>query len=139
MTQNFAWIAFGVAWLLIALFVCAALIRLRRTLAILEITLLRVEESLTEVVPEVRGTLGNVNQITAGVNVGLQAAGSGANRLGGDLGEAAVRSRRGASATLYGVGVAARSLFAKARGEWPDGDGTVDERTVEMGGAADGR
>jgi len=54
----------------------------------------------------------------AGVNVGLRTAGGGAERLT----EAAARSSAGASATLYGVRVAAGSLWRSfARLEPPSG------------------
>lgn len=120
----------GVAALLTALVVSLTLIRLRRTLAILEITLLRIEESMTQVVPEVRGSLGNVTEITTGVNVALQVAGQGANRLGAEAREAAGRSRRSVSATLYGVGVAAGSLLDVGR----RGPVTVVQDRVSGGG-----
>ena len=57
------------------------LLRLHRTLSILEETLLTADEAIREVVPEVRDSLSNVNDISAGVNVVLRSAGGGANRL----------------------------------------------------------
>lgn len=121
---NFLYFAGGLAALLVALFACYALFRLGRALARLEDTLLTADEALREVIPEVRDGLGNVNDITAGVNVVLRSAGAGANRLT----EVAVRSSDRASATLYGVRVAAGSLWRNFTG--PDGP---------RGGQPDGR
>lgn len=104
---NFLYVASGLAVLLVAVFACYALWRLGRALARLEETLLTADEALREVVPEVRDGLGNVNDITAGVNVALRTAGVGATRLT----EAAGRSSYRASAALYGVRVAAGSLW----------------------------
>ena len=127
---NFLWVALGLSALLVAVTVCLVLLRLNRTLAVLEETLLTADEAMREVVPEVRGSLGNVNDITAGVNVALRSAGAGASRLGDGLGERASTSARGASATLYGARVAARSLWRSY---------TDREKEREAGGAPDGR
>jgi hypothetical protein len=54
---------------------------------------------LKETLPEVRQTIGNVNDITAGVNVGLRTAGGGAAAVG-----------RGIKAAAHGVAVAGESL-----------------------------
>ena len=70
-------------------------------------TLMTADEAIREVVPEVRDGLGNVNDITAGVNVALQTAGVGASRLT----VVAERSSRRASAALYGARAAAGSLW----------------------------
>jgi hypothetical protein len=104
---NFLYIAGGFAVLLVAVFASYALWRLGRALARLEETLLTADEALREVVPEVRDGLGNVNDITAGVNVALRTAGVGATRLT----VAAGRSSDRASAALYGVRIAAGSLW----------------------------
>ncbi len=108
---SFLWIALGVAALLVALAMVLVLLRLNRTLAVLEETLLTAEQAIRDTAPEVRGSLGNVNDITAGVNVALRVAGSGAGRLGDGLGLAAASSRRQASAGLHGVAVGVRSLW----------------------------
>jgi hypothetical protein len=105
--ENVAWLAVGLAALLVGLFACLVLLRLHRTLSILEETLLTAEEAIREVVPEVRGSLSNVNDISAGVNVVLRSAGGGASRLS----DAAADSSRGASAVLYGARVTAASLW----------------------------
>jgi hypothetical protein len=104
---NFLYVASGFAVLIVAVFAAYALWRLGRALARLEETLLTADEALREVVPEVRDGLGNVNDITSGVNVALRTAGGGAMRLT----EAAGRSSDRASAALYGVRVAAGSLW----------------------------
>jgi hypothetical protein len=105
--QSFLYLAGGVAVLAIATFACGALYRLGRALRALEGTLMTADEALREVVPEVRDSLGNVNDITAGVNVAMRTAGVGATGLS----RAATRSGLRASATLYGVRVAAGSLW----------------------------
>ena len=105
--MSFLYLAGGVAVLVIALFACVALYRLGRALRALEGTLLTADEALREVVPEVRDGLDNVNDITAGVNVALRTAGVGATGLS----RAAARSSLRATATIYGVRVAAGSLW----------------------------
>src|SRR5262245_52673898 len=104
---NFLYFAGGVAVLAVAFFLCLALIRLARVLRALEESLVTADEAIREVVPEVRDGLGSVNDITAGVNVALRTAGAGTVRLS----LAASRSSDRASAALYGVGVAAASLW----------------------------
>ena len=97
---NFVWFAVGAGVLLVALALTAVLLRLRRTLSVLEEVLLTANEEIRETLPEVRGSLGNVNDITTGVNLALR-SGS----------QTASRSRRGLSAGLYGVGVGLRSYI----------------------------
>src|SRR6202140_5987734 len=77
-SQNFMWLAFGAAALIVALALAALLIRLRGTLGAVEELLDTTNEELKETLPEVRQTIGNVNDITAGVNIGLRTAGGGA-------------------------------------------------------------
>jgi hypothetical protein len=123
---NFLYFAGGLA----ALFACYALFRMGRALRSVEATMRRLEETLItadeglrEVIPEVRDGLGNVNDITTGVNVGLRVAGTGAVRLT----DAVARSSGRASAAWYGVRVAAGSLWRTyahiegPRGGRPDG------------------
>ena len=120
---SFLYLAGGIAVLAVAVCLCIALLRLARTLAALEATLLTADEAMREVIPEVRDSLGNVNDIALGVNVALKAASVGALRVTG----AATRSSEQASAALYGARVAARSLWDSVRGidqprgERPDG------------------
>ncbi|MDQ6898390.1 MAG: hypothetical protein M3072_02595 [Candidatus Dormibacteraeota bacterium] len=111
MAQGFLWIALGIAALLVALALVLVLLRLNRTLAVLELTLISADQAIQEIVPEVRASLGNVNAITGGVNVALQAAGTQADRMGGEVGQVTARSARGAAAMLHGVRVGADSLL----------------------------
>jgi hypothetical protein len=108
---NFMWFAIGLASLLLALAACLALLRAARTLAAMEDLLLTVNEEMRETLPEVRGSLGNVNDITAGVNVALKTAGSGAARLSVQAGEVADDAKRELRAGWYGVRVGFRSLL----------------------------
>jgi hypothetical protein len=117
---NVLWVVLGLCSLLVALVLCLVLLRLHRTLAVLEETLVTADAAMRELVPEVRGSLGNINDLTAALNVVLRSAGLGAARLTDGVGERATSSARGASATLYGVGVAARSLWRSYSG--PGGD-----------------
>jgi hypothetical protein len=55
--QNFMWLAFGVAALLVALALAAVLIRLRGTLGAVEELLETTNEELKETLPEVRQTM----------------------------------------------------------------------------------
>ncbi len=119
---NFLYFAGGLAVLVVALFLCFALYRLARVLSALEETLVTADEAIREVVPEVRDGLGNVNDITAGVNVVLRTAGVGANRLT----EVASRSSGRASDALYGARVAATSFWrsvarSTSGGQQPNG------------------
>src|SRR5258708_37803466 len=98
--QNFMWIAFGVAALLVALALAAVLFRVRGTLGAVEEPLDTTNEELKETLPEVRQTIGNVNDITAGVNAGLRTA----------EGRAAA-VWRGLTAAAHGVQVARASLL----------------------------
>src|SRR4030081_3561398 len=97
--QSFMWMAFGVAALVVALALAALLIRMRGTLGAVEELLDTPNEEMKETLPEVRQTIGNVNDITAGVNVGLRTAGGGAAAVG-----------RGIKAAAHGVAVAGESL-----------------------------
>jgi hypothetical protein len=90
----------GVCAVLVALALIVALLRLARTLAAMEELLLTANDEMQETLPQVRGSLGNVNQITAGVNVALQTAGSGASKAGDRM-----------AAGWYGFKVGLRSLL----------------------------
>lgn len=114
MAQSFLWIALGISALLVAVALVLVLLRLNRTLAVIELTLISADQAIQEVVPEVRASLGNVSAITGGVNVALQAAGTQADRVGGEVSQVTNRSARSAAATLYGLRVGADSLL-KAR------------------------
>src|ERR1700682_502012 len=97
--QSFMWIAFGVAALVVALALAALLIRMRGTLGAVEELLDTTNEELKETLPEIRQTIGNVNDIPAAVIVGLGTAGGGAAAVG-----------RGISSAAHGVKVARQSL-----------------------------
>jgi len=128
---NVLWVVLGLCSLLVALVLCLVLLRLHRTLAVLEETLMTADAAMRELVPEVRGSLGNINDLTAALNVVLRSAGMGAARLTDGVGERASNSAKGASATLYGVRVAARSLwrsYAGPAGDDHDRGGTPDAR-----------
>jgi uncharacterized protein YoxC len=126
---NVLWGVLGLCALLVTIALCLALLRLHRTLAVLEETLQTADEGMRELVPEVKGSLGNVNDITAALNVILRSAGLGASRLTDGLGERASSSMKDASATIYGVQVAARSLWRSYA--------AADEEERERGGTSD--
>ena len=90
----------GVCAVLVALALTVALLRLARTLAAMEELLLTANEEMQETLPQVRGSLGNVNQIIAGVNVALQSAGTGAYKVGDRV-----------AAGWYGFKIGLRSLL----------------------------
>jgi len=126
----------GIVVVVVGLLLCIVLLRLNRTLMVAEELLITVNEELRETLPEVRGSLGNVNDITATANVALRAAGEGASRLGDEIGEAAGSSSRGLRATLYGLGVAGRSLW---RSYIDVNVGTESARGRARGGKASGQ
>lgn len=109
---NFLYLAAGLAVLVVALFLCIALHRLARALAALEETLVTTDEAIQEMTPELRDGLSSVNDIAAGVNVALHAAGEGANRLT----QVAARSLGPTQSTLHGVKVGAKSLLRSFTG-----------------------
>jgi hypothetical protein len=113
---NFLWLALGIGALLVAVSLCTVLLRLHRTLGVLEQTLETADESLREVTPEVRGALGNVNDITAGVNLALRSAETGANRLGSGLNDTAHDATLEASAAAHGASVGWRTFWRSLRG-----------------------
>ena len=97
--MEFMWIAFGVSALIVALALVAVLFRLRGTLGAVQELLDTTSDEMKETLPEVRQTIGNVNDITAGVNVGLRTAGKGAQAIG-----------RTVSSAAHGAKVASQSL-----------------------------
>ena len=115
MQQNFMWLAFGVAALLVALALAAVLFRLRGTLGAVEELLHTTNEEMKETLPEVRQTIGNINDITAGVNVGLRTAGGGVDsgRASGPFSAGGVSSRR---ASPLGIGL--RGIIASRVAAW---------------------
>lgn len=105
------WLAIGIAALVVAIALAVALLRAARTLAAVEDVLLTANEELKEVLPEVRGSLGNVNDITAGVNVALRTAGAGASQLGERAEATAGQLGKDVRAGAHGVRVGLRTLF----------------------------
>ncbi len=103
--------AIGLGVLLLCLAGCVAMLRLARTMAAIEELLLTTNEELKETLPEVRGSLGNVNDITAGVNVALRSAGAGASRLTEKFGEVSKEAARELRAGWHGLRVGLRSLL----------------------------
>lgn len=99
--------ALALAWLLL---------RVGRTLTTVEELLETTTEGLQHTLPEMTQTIGNVNAITAGVNVGLGAAARGASHAGDSV-----------RATWYGFKVAGRSLW----GSYMDGSGPAGEMASE--------
>lgn len=103
MSQDFFYVAAGVAVLLVALGLLFVFRRLNVTLIAVEQLLVTTNQEMKETLPEVRGSVSNVNEITAAVSMGVQAAEHGLGSSG--------RSLRSA---MHGVGVAARSYFGGA-------------------------
>lgn len=68
-------------------------------------------EEMRETLPEVRESLGHVNDITAGVNVGLRTVGSGAADMNGRLRESLRGPANAAAAAAHGIKVGAASLW----------------------------
>jgi len=122
------WLLFGVSALIVALALGWLLVRFGRTLATVEELLETTTEGLQETLPEMRQTLGNVNDITSGVNTGLGIAARGASRAGDRI-----------SAGWYGFKVAGRSLWTS----YMDGSGVTAQeapraRTARRRGGSSG-
>ncbi|HEY8681491.1 MAG TPA: DUF948 domain-containing protein [Candidatus Dormibacteraeota bacterium] len=88
-----------------------ALYRLTRTLAAVEELVVTTTEEMRETLPEVRESLGHVNDITAGVNVGLRTVGTGAAEMSGRLRVSLNGPVKAAAAAAHGVKVGAASLW----------------------------
>jgi hypothetical protein len=129
---SFLWLALGIGSLLVALALCLVLLRLNRTLAMVEETLMTVDEAMKELVPEIKASLGNVNDIAAAVNVGLRTAGAGTARLGVGLGERTARSERGLKAMMFGARVGIATLLNSSV------EPEVVSRRAASGGRSDG-
>ena len=110
-TQNFAFLALGILAIVLALFLAWALYRLTRTLAAVEELVVTTTEEMRETLPEVRESLGHVNDITAGVNVGLRTVGSGAAEMSGRLRISLKGPANAAAAAAHGVKVGAATLW----------------------------
>ncbi len=94
------YLALGVGALVVAFALAAVLWRLRGTLGAMQELIETSNEEMRNTLPEVRETIQNVNQITAGVNVGLSVAGRGMLTLGDRL-----------SVAAHGVTTGVRSLW----------------------------
>jgi len=68
-------------------------------------------EEMRETLPEVREGLGHVNDITAGVNVGLRTVGSSASEMSGRLRTSLKGPANAAAAAAHGVKVGAATLW----------------------------
>jgi len=121
---SFLWFALGLGALVVALALCALILRLIRTLGALEESLNMLDDAVREVLPEIRSTLGNVNDISAGVNVAVRGASLGAIKLTEAVDSGLGRLTRGVQATAHGVRVGIQSALASGR-EIPDG-GDID-------------
>lgn len=124
------WLLLGVSALVVALCLGWLLLRFGRTLSRVEELLETTTEGLQETLPEMRQTLGNVNDITAGVNTGLGIAAHGASRAGDGL-----------RAGWYGVKVAGRSLWTSymdGSGGNPAAQQSARASTARRGGGATG-
>jgi uncharacterized protein YoxC len=97
--MEFMWIAFGISALIVALALAAVLFRLRGTLGAMQELLDTTSDEMKETLPELRETIGNVNDIALGVNIGLRTAGKGAQAIG-----------RTVSSAAHGAKVASQSL-----------------------------
>jgi hypothetical protein len=108
---SFAFVSLGILALVLAVFLAWALYRLTRTLAAVEELVMTTTEEMRETLPEVRESIGNVNDITAGVNVGLRTVGSGAAELNTRLRVSLRGPANGAVAAAHGVKVGAALLW----------------------------
>jgi uncharacterized protein YoxC len=109
--QNFAFLALGILAIVLALFMAWVLYRVTRTLTAVEELVVTTTEEMRETLPEVRESIGHVNDITAGVNVGLRTVGSGASDMSGRLRENLKGPANAAAAAAHGVKVGAATLW----------------------------
>ena len=109
--QNFPLFALGILALVLAVFLAWVLYRLTRTLTAVEELVVTTTEEMRETLPEVRQSLGNVNDITAGVNAGLRTVGSGAAEMGGRLKISLRGPTNTAAAAAHGVKVGVATLW----------------------------
>jgi hypothetical protein len=109
--QNFAFLALGILAIVLALFMAWVLYRVTRTLTAVEELVVTTTEEMRETLPEVRESIGHVNDITAGVNVGLRTVGSGAADMSGRLRENLKGPANAAAAAAHGVKVGAATLW----------------------------
>jgi hypothetical protein len=103
-------VAFGAASLLVAVGLFVVLLRLRRTLGVLEESLDLANDELRDTLPELRETIGNVNDITSGVNVALKLGAAAAVRISEQAAATARSAAKDAAAVAYGIKVAGREM-----------------------------
>ncbi len=113
---NFMYFAIGLLALTLAVALPVGLLRLTGRLGRASEELTTTIEEINETLPEVRHTISNLNQITSGVNVGLQAAEARATRFSGRLGEKLRGPAAAVAAAAYGVKVGAASLWRSYSG-----------------------
>ena len=119
--QNFAFLALGILAMVLAIFMAWVLYRVTRTLTAVEDLVVTTTEEMRETLPEVRESLGHVNDITAGVNVGLRTVGSGAAEMSDRLRISLKGPANAAAAAAHGVKVGAATLWRSLL-EGPEGD-----------------
>jgi len=109
--QNFAFLALGTLAIVLAIFLAWVLYRVTRTLTAVEDLVVTATEEMRETLPEVRESLGHVNDITAGVNLGLRTVGSGAAEMRDRLRVSLKGPANAAAAAAHGVKVGAAMLW----------------------------
>jgi uncharacterized protein YoxC len=109
--ENFAFLALGILAIVLAIFMAWVLYRVTRTLTAVEDLVVTTTEEMRETLPEVRESLGHVNDITAGVNVGLRTVGSGAAEASDRLRISLKGPANAAAAAAHGVKVGAATLW----------------------------
>jgi len=111
LAEGFAFFTLGILAIVLAVFLAWALYRVTRTLTAVEELVVTTTEEMRETLPEVRESLGHVNDITAGVNVGLRTVGSGAADMSGRLRISLKGPANAAAAAAHGVKVGAATLW----------------------------
>ena len=121
-------LAIGVGALLVALALTLVLLRMNRTLFVVEALVETLTDEMRATLPEVRQSLGNVNEIASGMNTALQQAGTGLGAVNGRLRRVLHERALDAAAAWYGVRVAGRRLATSYAEQdlAADGTGHVD-------------
>jgi hypothetical protein len=113
--------AFGVLAMVLAVFLALVLWRLTRTLAAVEDLVVTTTEEMRETLPDVRQTLGNVNDITSAINLGLRAVSAGAVSFSEQMRETLAEPAAAVKAAAHGVKVGTASLWRSHTGGSGDG------------------
>jgi hypothetical protein len=100
---NVMYFLFGIAAMLVAVGLLFVFARVNRTLRAMEELVLLTTDEMRATLPEVRESLGTVNDIATGVNVAMRSAGGGLGQLGRRL-------RISVESALYGARAAGESL-----------------------------